>query len=315
MSGNLPGVLAKPSRSAIPAAYNVNPNATEGSVTEIWQATAAAQNIVCNFPIVAWKRVMFRPLLALAFARLRGRHMILIQHEWAGLHRLRRITYIPALLLADSIVMFSPLVRQELADDPVVGWTARKIVLAPLPPNIEAPAAITDPNCGSASLLRVGSGRPLIGHFGSIYPRKQPNALLNISAILRKRGLNPLLVYIGSFIRGVDKVEEEFLRPRRRTRHQRGRHRQRLCRIGREVFGIFSEIDAFCYLLEEGITARRGSILACVQSAGRSSSPVRPKRTSLTIIPASRTDRSRRYHAGPTRSRRSSLCRRDRIRA
>ena len=29
---------------------------------------------------------------------------------------------------------------------------------------------------------------------------------------------------------------------------------------------IFSEIDAFCYPLEEGITARRGSILACVQS-------------------------------------------------
>jgi hypothetical protein len=33
-----------------------------------------------------------------------------------------------------------------------------------------------------------------------------------------------------------------------------------------EVFGIFSEIDAFCYPLGEGITARRASILTCAQS-------------------------------------------------
>ena len=33
-----------------------------------------------------------------------------------------------------------------------------------------------------------------------------------------------------------------------------------------EVFGIFGEIDAFCYPLSEGITARRASILTCVQS-------------------------------------------------
>ena len=61
----------------------------------------SARNVVCNFPIVAWKRVISRPLLALAMARLRGRRVVLIQHEWGGLHWLRRITYIPALLLAN----------------------------------------------------------------------------------------------------------------------------------------------------------------------------------------------------------------------
>ena len=73
-----------------------------------------------------------------------------------GLHWLRRITYMPALLLADTIVMFSPLVRRELADDPVVGWTAGKCVLAPLPPNIEAPAEIEDFEIASASRPRRG---------------------------------------------------------------------------------------------------------------------------------------------------------------
>jgi glycosyltransferase involved in cell wall biosynthesis len=239
---------------------------TEGSAADIWRAVGSARNVICNFPIVAWKRVMFRPLLALAMARLRGRRVILIQHEWAGLHWLRRMTYIPALLLANTIVMFSPLVRRELADDSVVGNTTRKCVLAPLPPNIEAPALLADSGLRQRLAAARNDGKLVIGHFGSIYPGKQPNALLDICAILRERGSNPLLVYVGSFIRGIDKVEEEF--------------HARAAELGitgdvivsgyvasePEVFGIFSEIDAFCYPLEEGITARRASILTCAQS-------------------------------------------------
>ena len=145
VSGNLPALLGETIEKLDPgSSTTLTLTRSEGSVAEIWRAIGSARNLVCNFPIVAWKRVMFRPLLAMAMARLRGRRIILIQHEWAGLHWLRRIIYIPALLLADTIVMFSPLVRRELADDPVVGWTARKCVLAPLPPNIEAPAGIAD---------------------------------------------------------------------------------------------------------------------------------------------------------------------------
>jgi glycosyltransferase involved in cell wall biosynthesis len=235
-------------------------------LAEIWRAVGTARSVVCNFPMVAWKRVVFRPLLALTIARLRGRRVILIQHEWAGLHWLRRISYIPALLLADSIVMFSPLVRRELAADPVVGRTAQKCVLAPLPPNIEAPAGIADSKLRQRLAAARESGRLVIGHFGSIYPGKQPNALLGICATLRQRGLKPLIVYIGSFIRGVDKVEHEF--------HARAADLgitddvivSGYVASDHEVFGLFSEIDAFCYPLEEGITARRASVLASVQS-------------------------------------------------
>jgi len=239
---------------------------SEGSLAETWRAVGTAQSVVCNFPIVAWKRVMFAPLAAMAIARLRRRKVVLIQHEWSGLHWLRRITYMPALLLADTIVMFSPLVQRELASDRLLGWTARKSVLAPLPPNIEAPVGIQDSKLRHRLIAAKGDGRLLIGHFGSIYPGKQPNALLEIGAILKQRGLKPLLVYIGSFIRGVDKVEQEF--------HARARELgiaddvivSGFVASDHEVFGLFSEIDAFCYPLDEGITARRSSILTCVQS-------------------------------------------------
>src|SRR4051794_16643033 len=66
---------------------------SEASIAGIRAAVASARNVVVNFPIVAWKRVIFRPLLALALARLLRRRIVLIQHEWGGLHWLRRITY------------------------------------------------------------------------------------------------------------------------------------------------------------------------------------------------------------------------------
>jgi glycosyltransferase involved in cell wall biosynthesis len=238
----------------------------ESSIADIWRAIGSARNIVCNLPIVAWKRVILSPLLALLFARLRGRRAVLVQHEWGGLHWLRRITYLPAVVLANRIVMFSALVRKELADDPLVGWTARKCVLAPLPPNIEAPAGITDSKLRQRLAEARAQGRLVIGHFGSIYPAKQPNALLKICATLKTRGLKPLVVYIGSFIRAMDNVEEEFY-----ARAQKLGVADDVIVTGyvgsdHEVFGLFSELDVFCYPLDEGITARRSSILAGVQS-------------------------------------------------
>jgi len=239
---------------------------SEGSFTDIWRAVSSAQSVVCNFPIVAWKRVMFAPLLAMALARLRRRKVVLIQHEWNGLHWLRRITYMPALLLAHTIVTFSPLVRRELESDSLVGWTAAKCVLAPLPPNIEASAGFSDSELRHRLTAARHDGRLVIGHFGSIYPAKQPNALLEIGAILKQRGLRPLIVYIGSFIRGVDTVEQDFYARARELDIAEDVIISGFVASDHEVFGLFGAVDAFCYPLDEGLSARRSSVLTCVQS-------------------------------------------------
>jgi glycosyltransferase involved in cell wall biosynthesis len=239
---------------------------SEGSVANTWRAIGSAQSVVCNFPIVAWKRVILRPLLALAIARLRRRRVVLVQHEWTSLHWLRRLTYLPALLLADTIIMFSPLVRRELASHPLVGWTAAKCVLAPLPPNIEAPPDIADSPLRQQLAAARRDGRLVIGHFGSIYPGKQPNALLDIAAILRERGRKPLTIYIGSFIKAFDNVEQDFYARANELGLTEDVIVSGYVASDAEAFGLFGEIAAFCYPLEEGLTARRSSILACVQS-------------------------------------------------
>ena len=120
---------------------------------------------------------MLRPLLALAFAKLRGRLVVLIQHEWGGLHWARRLVYTPALWLADSIVMFSPLVMRELAADALVGRAARKCTLAPLPPNIEAPAGIVD----SELRQRLASWRPAEPRYGTGVMAKYANQVSSAS--------------------------------------------------------------------------------------------------------------------------------------
>jgi hypothetical protein len=108
--------------------------------------------------------------------------------------------------------MFLPLVERQLAADPLVGWNARKCKLAPLPPNIEAPrrhrAVPSVSPSGKGPRGRAARHRP----FRIDLSGKQPNALLGIGAILAERGESPLIVYIyiGSFIRGMDRVEERF---------------------------------------------------------------------------------------------------------
>jgi glycosyltransferase involved in cell wall biosynthesis len=238
----------------------------QGSVRTISRAVETASNVLCNVPVVAWKRVILRPLLALAIARMRRRRVILILHEWGGLHPLRRITYLPALWLADRIVMFSPLVAKELASDAVAKWAHDKIVLAPLPPNLAPPAKTSGSPLRERLAAAREAGRPVIGHFGSIYPGKQPTALLEIGAALASRGVKPLIVYIGSFIRGMKDVENEFDARAAALGLKDDVIVSGFIASDAEVFGLFEEIDAFCYPLSEGLTARRSSILACVQS-------------------------------------------------
>ena len=38
----------------------VNPDAHGRSLPMIWRAVGSAKSVVCNFPIVAWKRVILR---------------------------------------------------------------------------------------------------------------------------------------------------------------------------------------------------------------------------------------------------------------
>lgn len=238
-----------------------------GSLTQIWRAVRDARAVVCNLPIVSWKRVLGRPVLTLALARLRGAHTVVMLHEWGAVHWLRRLVLRPLLWLAQDIVLFSPLVRAEVLADRFVAPVLGRITLAPLPPNIERPAKSESCDLASYMAAQREEGRLVLATFGSIYPGKTPDALLAAAAELKARGRRPLLVFIGSFIKARgDNVEEDFM--------------QRIAALGLDgdvlvsghvashaaLFGLFDAADALVYSFAEGLTSRRGSVLVCAQS-------------------------------------------------
>jgi glycosyltransferase involved in cell wall biosynthesis len=169
-------------------------------------------------------------------------------------------------MLANTIVLFSPLVRRQLAEDALMGWTVRRAALAPLPPNLAVPEVLADSPFRETLAAARKAGRVVLGHFGSIYPGKQPDTLLAIGARLKKLGHRPLLAYVGSFIRGTDNVEQDFYARAKELGVTDDVVVSGFVASSAELFGILSEVDVLCYRLDEGLSARRASILAAAQS-------------------------------------------------
>lgn len=273
-SGQPPCGVGDFSRLLLAALKELEPGAHHALVVEpgtpklgrLWRTVGDVDAVVANFPVVAWKRALGAPLAAFTLATLRGRTRIAILHEWASLHRLRRLVLRPILALSNRIIVLSPQIRSELAADPLVGSLARRGVLMPLPPNLARPVTIAQSPLRERILAARREGRLVLGHFGSIYPGKQPEAVLEIAAALKARGENPLLVFIGSFIKATDRIEARF--------------EDKVAALGltdtvvvtgyvaspEELFGLFETADAFAYVLPEGLTSRRASVLACLQS-------------------------------------------------
>jgi len=232
----------------------------------IWRALGEVDALAINLPVVAWKKVVLTPLVALLLALLRGRRRILVLHEWADLDWRRRLAISVYALFAQRFVFSSPFVRDGFAKSGPLRLLAARSVIAPIPSNIP-PAAPEGPSPLTERIRDArAEGRIVIGHFGSIYPKKQSDFVLDVAARLRDSGRPVLCLFIGGFIKGVDRVEEDF----RAKTEALGLAED--CLVTGYVDGahalhaLFAEVDCFLYRFPEGLTSRRGSVLACLQS-------------------------------------------------
>src|SRR4029077_8908103 len=69
---------------------------------------AAADQVVFSVPLVAWKRLLLLPLAVLLFACMARCRVNVFMHEWAALHRLRRLAPGPCVLLCRPLLLGSP---------------------------------------------------------------------------------------------------------------------------------------------------------------------------------------------------------------
>jgi glycosyltransferase involved in cell wall biosynthesis len=249
---------------------------------------AHADRIIFSFPLVAWKRMLIIPLVVLLFSLAIRRRVSTFVHEWSGLHGLRRLALLPFVLLSGQILVLSPFIREQIASDRWVARAAKKSHLIPHPPTVRRPATVTVTDRVRGVQQAALHCDVVIGYFGAIYEGKAPTALLEICDHLRSRGIRALIVFIGSFTKSLDDYEGQF-----RAKIRRMGIEDRVIITGyiespEELFALLERIGVFLFLFPEGLTARRSSVIACLQS-GR---PV--------VVSAPRSSDEFLHHAGFT---------------
>ena len=222
--------------------------------------------LVINLPVVAWKAVFLSHTAAALAARLRGQPVVVVLHEWDDLHPKRRASYLGLVLLATGLLFSCRAVEAQFARAWPSWFATRRRGTVPIPPNVRHPGTTLRGSEVERLAAERAAGALVLGYFGSIYPKKQPLEILDVAAELKRRGHRVAVVFVGSFIQGSDAIEREFA-DRVAARGLVGHVTVTgYIRGEAELFGIFEEVDVFVYRFAEGLTPRRGSVLACLQS-------------------------------------------------
>jgi len=227
---------------------------------------AQADQVVFSFPLVAWKRLLMLPVVLLLFALATRRRVSTLLHEWAALHGLRRLVVMPFVLASDTILVLSPLIRRQIANDRWVARASKRCRLLPHPPTVQRPATLTVTERVRAVAVAARKCDIVIGYFGAIYDGKAPDALLDICNDLRSKGVRALAVFIGGFTKSLDDYKGRF-----RAKISQMTLEDQVIVTGyvartEELFALFERMDVFLFLFPEGLTARRSSVIACLQS-------------------------------------------------
>jgi glycosyltransferase involved in cell wall biosynthesis len=169
-------------------------------------------------------------------------------------------------VLSDTIIVVSPYVADQLANDRWLGRARAKCRLVPHPPTVRRPQAFRVTERVQEIAAAARRYDLVLGTFGSIYKGKASTGLLDVCAHLNARGVRTLLIFIGSFMRSLDGYEDEF----RAAVGERGLEDDVVVtgyvEDERELFALFERIGVFLFLFPEGLTARRSSVIACLQS-------------------------------------------------
>ncbi|HYC25372.1 MAG TPA: glycosyltransferase, partial [Roseiarcus sp.] len=240
----------------------------EGRFSEIgplWTALTRSDALIVNLPMVAWKRTFLAPALALFLARMRGVRAIVVLHEWGDLNWRRRFVLAFGLVFAQTILFSSPHVRSQFARG-LLGRAPFATGLAPIPANIARPPRPIRTALCERLASEKARGKLIIGHFGSIYPKKQSTFVLDVVAELRRMRRDVFVVFVGGFVRDGGDVETKFQARASALSLKDDVLVTGYIHTDAEIYAIFELVDVFVYCFAEGLTSRRGSILACLQS-------------------------------------------------
>jgi glycosyltransferase involved in cell wall biosynthesis len=247
---------------ALRLADKADQHVLDGGIRRLASALAHADAAILNFPVVAWKKKLVEPIAAALTTRLHRKQLVIVLHEWDALDWKRRLVLVPVAMLATRILFSAPEVAAEFARGPLSALSTSRRQVVPIPPNLSLPTILHDGSVARTLEAQRKAGRLILGQFGSIYPKKQSTAVLEVAARLLALGHDVGVVFVGSFIRGTDNVERDFYALADKLGISGRVAVTGYVAGAEELFGIFKHVDVFCYLFSEGLTARRASVLA-----------------------------------------------------
>lgn len=227
---------------------------------------AKVDRVVFSVPLLAWRRLLVMPLVIALVATLMRCRITVFMHEWSALNPLRRLPVAPLVWVAESIIVVSPLIASQLAKVPWLFGAGEKCRLVPNAPTIRR-SSDRDESPRYLQLRGAAAKHDIVlGSFGAIYRGKAATALLEIGHLLRQRGINALCVFVGSFTKSIDGYEQDFWSKVAEYGLEDHVIVTGYVSTGAELYTLFEAIDAFLFLFPEGLTARRSSVIHCLQS-------------------------------------------------
>lgn len=192
----------------------------EGVETEIFQTdgrlgkwvqllTRTSTHVLVQYPQESWGHSV-SPTFWFVLASLMRKKVILVLHEYRGMHFLRRWSIVPLILVASKLVFVAKSVQDDF-DRSRLGRILSRTYFIPIGSNI------TYHEISDQDVLRLRSSSEkhsmdelIVGFFGFIYPAKNLDLLLRAVAAIRRDGRAIKIRLVGGFPTDHHKQEEIF---------------------------------------------------------------------------------------------------------
>lgn len=216
--------------------------------------------IHCQLPMIAWRFNLFLPLIVLMKLRYQSTELIVTLHEWSNTHWLRRIINYFLIWKAFLIIVPSQELKNELESFSFIRKKKIPIEVVPIGPNIIVKKKET-----SVKENRSTKKVQTIGHFGFLYPLKNPNTVLMVFKEITKLENNVELVFVGDFLNSRSKEKKQFNRLMDSLQLRDKVNFKGYLKTEDEVLNEMGKWDIYISLHENGFSLRHGSTLAALQ--------------------------------------------------
>lgn len=215
--------------------------------------------IHCQLPMSAWRFNLFLPLVVFIKLINRKYKLVTTLHEWSNTHFLRRMINYFFLSYSYYIIVPSEEIKKEINKFKFITKRNIDIHVIPVGPNI-----LLKNHLELSDKERIRSNYR-IGHFGFLYPLKNPNKLLRVFSEITKLKNDSKLIFIGDFLNSKTRDKQHFNEQITKLNLNSNIEFKGYLKSENDVLNEMNKWDIYISLHKNGFSLRHGSTLAALQ--------------------------------------------------